>query len=309
MTKRRRIPLLLDLLTVDAARQMEALNAHPQIHRTLPSGPLLHQVVAARIRAVMTVRGRLLPVFRDRDDAARAAAQAELERDLDGRGPGPGWPAGEIARIAAHVAGPAPDPAVGVAVQQMLGRLFVPGYTATPESVAAARIIGAWPGADPVRSLWWLLTGRVFRARRLIWDLARSDERCIHATAIGIHNVMDAVAAMREAIAAPDADRRDPQQVVSACLTAPDRLLRVARGPVSLPWLDAPLAEDTLVVMELRAAHRGTGDDRLAFSTGQWSQCPARTLVPRLLGAIWEAALAQRGRPPAPPRPPQEPGR
>src|SRR5712691_3390730 len=142
MTRRIRIPLLLDVVLVDDLDQLTMLNRHPDVSRVISGdGGLVHRMIRRRIYGTLTVGRTPLPVFAGRDDLERVKAQVALDEHLTGTVPGDVVPRDAIEQLARYVAGDDIGVPVGVAVQQLIGRMFVPGYTATPESWEAARVI------------------------------------------------------------------------------------------------------------------------------------------------------------------------
>lgn len=292
MSTRLRLPPLLDLVVVDDPGEMDWLEREPAITRELSrSGGWLHRLLHARIYRTLMVSAEPLPVFSGREDGERAVQQDKLEFRLSTPGTAPPLDRDAMRVLARYVAGAGSDEPVGVAVQHVVGRMFVPGYAATPESYAAARLLAAWPTADPVRAFWWCWSGRLARSRQLLWGLAESDPQCIHATTLAIHNLVEALDRMRGRL--KDARRRDvtaPEDAAAASLVAPRMLLRSCSSPVQAPFLKDPLLPGTLILFRLGKMHAGTADDGLAFARGRWNQCPAHSIVPRLLGEVWTSA-------------------
>lgn len=305
MSRRLSIPFLVDIVTVDRRADAEEVNQHPEITRGLSwevtyLGRLINRLRLRRITDIMEVDDRLLPVFLPRDDSERASEQAALERALNAKlAEGKGWRAEEIAELAGLLRDGgemgADEARVGIAVQGLLGRLFDPGYQATSDGYAAARVLGEWPRAGFFKALWWRLTGRVWRARELIWKRAGRDRLCIHATAIALHNLVDSLLAMGRLHADPvTRGRMAEARVVGQCLEAPPSLLRRSTDRFYPGFLGRPIGKHALVVIDLARLHGGSADTALAFAAGQWNQCPAHRFVPALLVAVWRA-LAEPG--------------
>jgi hypothetical protein len=296
MARRIRIPALVDLVLVDDPGEMRALNRHPDLRREIPAaGPLVTRALARRVRGTLAVGDVPLPVFADRDAPGRELRQARLERRLGDLAADLSPLAPEIDTLGAHVAGRAPDVPVGVVVQQAVGRMFLPGYRATPATYAAAKVIDAWPRANPLRALWWRWTGRLARSRALLWEAAGRDPQAIHATAIAMHNLVDAVERMRQVASRPPGPgAASAPEVIARCLVAPRGLLRVCVRETRVPFLKRPLAPGTLVLFRVGRMYAQRGDPGLALSRGEWSLCPAHGVVPRLLEAVWLAAAGSR---------------
>jgi hypothetical protein len=127
----------------------------------------------------------------------------------------------DLTVLARYVAGADSDLPVGVTVQQVIGRLFHPTYAASKESYDAAEVIASLLSARPLtalRTLWWTWSGRLDTSRQILWGLARDDRRCIRATALAVHDVVDTVRRMREAARDPRGlGREPPAEVVARC--------------------------------------------------------------------------------------------
>lgn len=294
MTRRIRIPLLLDVVMVDDVDQLTTLNRHPAISRVISGhGGLAHRMIQRRIYGTLTVGATPLPVFAGRDDPDRVKAQVGLEAHLTGPVPGEVVPRGAIEPLARYVAGEDIGEPIGVAVQQLIGRMFVPGYAATVESWEAARVIDAWPRANPLKALWWRCTGKLRRSKALIWRLANNNPACIHSTAIALHNVVGALERMREPVA--ERHGMTAEEVVAACMVTPAGLLRSCTATVEVPFLRKPLRRGTLIMFRLAKIHEAVRTNAVSFAENEWNQCPGHSVVPRLLQAVWTASLAYRG--------------
>jgi hypothetical protein len=292
MARRIRIPLLLDVVLVDDTEEMTQLNQRPDVSRVVSAaGGLIHRMIQRRIAGTLHVGNAPLPAFAARDDQARVERQARLEDTL-GRVDVEGEPfASDIKRLGRYVNGQAPEMSLGAAVQQVVGRLFVPAYVATPESYRAAEVIAEWPRANPVKALWWRWSGKLRRSRALLWEKAGNDPACIHATAIAMHNMVTTIERMREMARDPGSRRLTPGEAVKACLAAPAGLLRSVTREARVPFLARPLQAGSLILFRLRKIHADTKDDSVAFLRGEWSQCPGHQVVPRLLEAVWAAGV------------------
>src|SRR5262245_25814851 len=296
MATRLRLPPLLDIVLVDDPGEMDWFDREAAIVReVLAEGGWLHRLLRSRIYRTLTVGPVPLPVFAGRGDSERALQQAKLDFRLSHLSTAPRLDAPAMAALARHVAGIPSDEPVGVAAQQVVGRMFVPEYAASRESYAAAKLLASWSTADPVRALWWLWSGRVAKSRQLLWGMAENDPQCIHATTIAVHGIVEALDRMQALMG--DGRRRDvldAARAVSASLVAPRALLRSCSRPMCVPFMKEPLGPGTLVVFRLRGMHaRAAGDDGLAFAAGRWNQCPAHAIVPRLLGEVWTAAYRE----------------
>lgn len=292
MARRVSVPLLLDLVLVDDPAEIVELNDDPRVTRRFRrGGRLINRVVQARLLDAMRVGGALLPALAPRNDAERAERQRALEAQLKPTRRRRLWSEADLAPLAAYVRGEAGKEGVGPAVQQLVGRLFVPDYRADAASYRAARLVDAYPGANPLRALWWRLTGRLARARDLLSRRAGEDRHAVHATTIALHNIVRALGTMRALAADPGRRlRASADTVVAQCLSAPARLLRRTEAGFATPALAGPMPADALVVFNLERAHAVAPDNGVAFMAQGWSRCPAHAFVPALLRAVWEAA-------------------
>ena len=297
MARRISVPLLLDLVLVDYPAEIRELNDDPRVTRRFRRrGRLVNRVLQGRLLDVMHVRGALLPALAPHEDAERAERQRTLEQELNPLRNRPLWTEADLAPLAAYVRGKVGEERVGPAVQQLVGRLFVPDYRADEESYRAAKLVDAYPGSNPLRALWWRLSGRLGRARDLLWDKAKQDRHAIHATTIALHNIVYALRTMRDLAADPGRRlRAGADSIVQQCLSAPPRLLRRSREGFATRALPGAMPAGALIVFNLNRAHAATMDADLAFMTRGWSRCPAHAFVPALLRAVWEEVATGGG--------------
>ena len=183
MALRIRVPPLVDVLLVDDPAHMAALSSHESVSRDLlPDGGWLNAFVHARTYGTFTVGGTPLAVFAGRGAPGRAARREVLETRLKGTALDPV----DVAALARYVAGAEPPAPIGVLAQGAIGRLFFADYVASEESYRAATTVASM---NPVRMIRGALTGEHERSRRLLWQLAREDLECIHATTLAVHGV------------------------------------------------------------------------------------------------------------------------
>ena len=294
MALRIKIPFVLDLAIVRDDAEMTRLNNEPAVVRHVSGqGGLLHRLIRARVDSLPVRNGRL-PALERQDDPLRQAAQREAEAALTrlAQEPHP-FDRGAIARLARFVVGDDLAQPIGVTVQGLVGRMLEPGYTASPESYAAARDVAAVFSSCPVAALrvvWWRITGRLARSKALIWRLGRDNPILIHATAIAMHHVVDSLTRMRTAMKT-DVWDTPPAQAAACALAAPPRLIRQCTA--GLGGRNG-LSDGTMIWFNLRAIHKDTENNDLAFSRNQWSQCPAHAIVPKLLEEVWATAVRER---------------
>jgi hypothetical protein len=284
---RLRIAGLFDVVLTSDPEQIRWLNQHPDVTRPLdPGASLLHRIVHGRLARDLEFDHSLLPVFVSRTDAERAARQAALTERLDEAGACPGPQRDEIAR---HIAGAASGD-LGVAVQEWCGRLFSDDYRATPDSYEAGHLIAEWPAAPPWKSIPARLSGRLARAKATLLAAAGGDLHAVHATSIGMENIVRTVRELARLARLPELDTASANRALARCLRVPPVILRGCQGEVAAPFLSRPLTPRTLIVFLLARAHARSGDLDIAFLSGSWSGCPARQVVPEMLREAWYTA-------------------
>ena len=295
MARRIRVPWLVDMLIVDQPAEIRALAAEPRLDRdhAVARGPLINRLVTSRIRRWLRVEDRFLPALAPREDTVRAKRQEQLARQLDPSRNEPLWDPAAVRELALYVRGSGAAERVGPVVQQVVGRLFDPHYTATPESYDAARTIDGMGSAGPLRYFWLRLSGKPARARRLLWRLAKDEGHAVHGTAIAMHNIVRALERMRRLRADPGArPRLSEESILTQCMVAPRRVLREATEPFETPPAGRQVRRGTLVVMELDQARERAPDSAVTFMSESWSRCPASGFVAALLLAVWREAEA-----------------
>ncbi len=292
MARRIRVPWLVDVLLVDDPHEIGELAAEPRLDRRFDAiGPLVNRVLAQRIRGQMHVAGVRLPALAPRDDRRRASRQAELEKELDPASGKPLWDDAHLQELASYVRGRLDEQRLGQVVQEVCGRLFYADYRASAESWRAAVLFNRAADADPVRRLWWTLTGQLRLAQVLLARLAKEDPHAFHATAIALHNIVRSLQGMRELRRDPGARARlSEATIVSQCLVAPPRVPRQVTSELFSRAAAGPLRQGTFVLMQLDEARQRAPGPEMTFMSDQWSRCPARDFVPALLLAVWRAA-------------------
>jgi hypothetical protein len=297
MARAIRVPGLVDLVTVDDPAAIRALAAEPRLDRRFTAaGPLVNRVLARRVRSLLQVGGLRLPAVAPREDPARATAQAALEGRLDPAGR-PLWTEADVEALAGWVRGAGHPSEVGPLAQGVVGRLFDPAYRADFDGWEAALLLDAAPRArNPLTLLWWRVSGRLARARRLLAARVGGDPGGVHATGIAIHTLVRSLERLRALVAEPGArDSLGADAVLARCLAAPRSVMRQATDHATTAALT--VRPGTLVVLELDAALARQPGPELALMTGSWSRCPAHRLVPALLLAVWERARAEGSAP------------
>lgn len=290
MTRRLRIPGLVDLVRIDDPAMIAAASTDARLDRDFSGGgPLINRWIARRIRRSLRTPAAPLPSVSPRDYPDRAERQAALQRRLlklvaDGAQPD------SLAELVAYVRGERPERAAGRLVQEAVGRLFVDDYKATGSTWRAAYLMDAAPrNMNPLRALWWAVTGAVGRAQRVLSKAAGDDPAGVHATAIAAHSLVRSIRAMRHLWLEPGMrDRISAEAAVTRSLRAPESVPRRWSSPASTVFGNLPAG--ALVLFELEEARKRDPDADITFMAANWSRCPAAGWTAALLKAVWQRA-------------------
>jgi hypothetical protein len=284
------IPGICRLVFIRTPDEVRAVNDAAVTTRSLSGrGGLVNRAMAARLRVFRTPAGDLWPAFRDRLDPLRAERQSEVEaalgdvRDLLTR------LAPEIAALAAYVCTGRSLRTPGIVVQQAVGRMFFPDYTASEESYDAARTLQTWLSAGPLRAYRLKRSGALRAALDHIMGLARGNTSCAHATALAIENIVKSVELMRKlALSGDNLKELGPEDAVARTLRGPARVIREVRDGARIG--NVRLRARSLVVLGVEAARRQSPYPGIDFFAVAWNRCPAQSMVPALLGEVWQEA-------------------
>jgi hypothetical protein len=286
--KAKRIPGLIDVMEVSDLSEIKAVNQRPEIDRQFTSRlPLLNGLLLSNVLGTLCYRGKRFPTMLPRQDAARAHNQDALWNQLNAKASlfrdGPV----ELESIAAWLKGAGEDHAIGMLLQELVGRAFEASYKATQESwTAAVTLDEAIRTNNPFKRLGWKITGRVRTARDVLAAKVGGNTAAIHGTGIAIHNMVNAVQAMR--VLYNDVGLRaalSPEEATYRSLAAPAGVLRQATAAGSVSG--CPFRRGTLFVLKLSEAYKLSGYDGVVFQKDSWNQCPAEQWVPSLLAGIW----------------------
>lgn len=290
MNKRVHIPGLIDLLKIDDPDLILQLNGNPAIDRNVtPSGPLLNRRLPASVKQNLNFSGTLSPVIRGRDDEGRVALSAALYRKFAEPAlyESADW-SRCVAALGAWLQSEEDESVAGVALQQLIGGILVPGYKADLAGWEAAVTFDREVRAlSPVARLRQRFTQSLERARGTLMERAQGNVAAVHGTGVAIHNFIASLRLLRDlrrgdaSLSGTDAAR--------ACRKAPKTVLRQVREAIDIPPFGR-LQAGTLILFALDDAQRASGDTRIAFLDGSWSGCPATQFSVRLMEASWEAA-------------------
>jgi len=177
-------------------------------------------------------------------------------------------------------------------VQQVVGSIFSDQFKATSESWAAAITLDAAVRSKNVpKMLWWKITGKVRKAKRLLSAMVNNDLSGVHGTGVALHNIVTSIRLMRTYYA--DEKMRKsltPEQAADQCLSPPPVVLRQAKasGEVS----GCPFSKYSLLLLKLGDGNKDKQSKDLIFMTSSWSRCPAEKWVPAVLAGVWKMATA-----------------
>jgi hypothetical protein len=286
--KRLKIPGFVDIFKVNDPEEIRALAQDPRVDRefrlrTCPFNWLLLK----RSLSVLSVDGRRFPTMTRRDSEQRKSDQQELWDSLGKRVAAIRAGPEELEPLANWIRGAGKESEGGILTQQLLGRLFFPGFVATEESWAAAQVFVAAPRSWKI--LWWFVTGKLRRAKRLLSGMVDGDLSAMNAVGIAVHNTVKGLRHMRNLHA--DSGVRislSPEAAAHQCLFAPMSLYRQATAAGQLG--DCPFPRNALFVFEIGEASKREGGSPLVFMDETWSRCPAAQWVPAMLEGVWRRA-------------------
>jgi hypothetical protein len=291
--KAKRVPGLIDLIEVSDLGEIKAANQHRDIDRQFSWRlPLLNGLLLSNVLGTLSDREQRFPTMLPKQDVVRAHNQDALWNRLNAKASSLRDGPVELDSIATWLKGAGEDQAVGILLQELIGRAFDSSYKATQESWAAAVTLDAAIRIkNPLKRLRWKITGRIRNARSVLAAKVAGDRAAIHGTGIAIHNLVTALRSM-QALYRDISLRKSlsPEQAASRSLTAPAGVLRqaIAAGSVS----GCPFRRGTLFVLKISEAYKRSGDDGVVFQRDSWNQCPAEKWVPALLAGIWARAAS-----------------
>ena len=291
--KAKRIPGLIDVIEVSDLSEIKAANQQREIDRQFSWRlPLFNGLLLSNVLGTLSYREQRFPTMLPKQDVVRAHNQDALWNRLNAKASSLRDGPVELESIALWLQGTGEDQAVGILLQELIGRIFDSSYKATPESWAATVTLDAAIRIkNPLKRLRWKITGRIRNARSVLAAKVAGDRAAIHGTGIAIHNLVTALRSM-QALYRDISLRKSlsPEQAASRSLAAPAGVLRqaTAAGAVS----GCPFRRGTLFILKISEAYMRSGDDGVVFQRDSWNQCPAEQWVPALLAGIWLRAAS-----------------
>ena len=289
--KRLRVPGLIDLFEVSEPTEIKALASDPRLDRRFETGTCpINWLLLKRSLMVLSFEGRRFPTMMPRGSAQRKLDQQELWTNLSEKASAITSGPDELEPLANWVRGVGSETQPSILVQQLLGRLFSSKFVATEESWSAAKILVAAPRSKNLPNmLWWFVSGKVRRAKRLLAGMVNEDLSAVNAIGIAAHNVVKSIRHMRLLYA--DADARSNLSTEAAaeqCLFAPVSVYRQALAAGQLG--DCPFSRNSLFVLSIGEASQQAEGRPLVFMDESWSRCPANVWVPAMLQGVWKRA-------------------
>jgi hypothetical protein len=289
--KRRRVPGLIDLFEVSDPSEIKALARDPHLDRRFETATCpVNWLLLKRSLKVLSFRGRRFPTMMPRDDAQRASRQEELWNTLTAKSASIKSGPDELEPLANWVRGVGPDDQLGILVQQLLGQLFDSKFVATEESWTAAKVLVAAPRSKNFpQMLWWFVSGKVRRAKRLLAGMVNGDLSAVNAIGIAVHNTVKSLRQMR--ILYSNVESRSGLSAEAAAEQSLFAPVSVYRQAVSAGQLgDCPYPQHSLFVLSIGEAARQVEGRSLVFMEDSWSRCPANLWVPAMLEGVWSRA-------------------
>ena len=282
----------MNVFQVSDPKEIEGLSNDSSIDRQFDTRTCpFNWLLLKRSLSVLSAGNRRFPTMAPRHCPARKRDQDALWRRLSGDAADIRTGPVKLTPAAMWIRGVGSEEEAGILAQQLLGRLFKSDFIATAESWDAARVLVSAPRSPNLpKVLWWFVTGKVGRAKRLLAGKMDEDLSAVNAIGIAVHNVVKGLRQMRLLYA--DIGMRNAlsaQDAASQCLFAPVSVYRQSTGPGKIG--DCAFPKGSLFVFNMGEASRMPDGHTLVFMEETWSRCPASLWVPALLEGIWRRAM------------------
>jgi hypothetical protein len=291
--KRTYFPGIIDVVVVADPAEIRTISNDSRFDRDfIGHGPVRNVQLLRKMLRIFSLNGRLFSIMLPRANPSRAAAQDELRSRLNLKADEVKHGPAELEPLAEWVRGIGTQEQLDLLVQQTIGRLFVETFTATEESLAAARmVLEAASSSNVLKMLGWRVSGRLERAKTLLASMVNGDLTGVNATITARQLIVDGLHKMRQLAADPalrSSITRDA--AVDECLFAPTSVVRQAKtsGEVG----GCPFRRGSLFILGLGGASKGAANRDLVFLSQSWSSCPAEKWVPALLEGVWTRVSA-----------------
>src|SRR5271155_1268884 len=205
--KRTYFPGITDIVVVTDPTEIRTISNDSRFDRDfMGHGPVRNVQLVRKMLRIFSLNGRLFPTILPRTNPSRAAAQEELWSRLNVKADEVKHGPAELEPLAEWVRGIGTEDKVDLLVQQSIGRLFVETFTATEESLAAARmVLEAVSSSNVLKMLGWRISGRLERAKTLLASMVNGDLTAVNGIGVALHHVVDGLHKMRQLAANPTA--------------------------------------------------------------------------------------------------------
>jgi hypothetical protein len=289
--KRRRVPGLIDLFEVSDPAEIADLARDSRLDRKFDTQTCpINSFLLTRSLETLSFAGRRFPTMTPREDSHRALEQQVLWASLNTRAAAIESGPDELEPLANWIRGVGSAEEVGILVQQLLGQIFSNRFVATQESWTAAKILVAAPRSGNLPKMaWWLVSGKVRRAKQLLAGMVDDDLSAVNAIGIAVHNVVKSMRHLRLLYADPAARATlSVEDATAQSLFAPVSIYRQATVDGQLG--DCPYSRHSLFVLSIGEASRHIKGQSLVFMEDTWSRCPANVWIPAMLRGVWRRA-------------------
>jgi hypothetical protein len=191
--KRTYFPGIADIVVVTDPAEIRTISNDSRFDRDfIGHGPVLNVQRLRKMLRIFSLNGRRFPPMLPRTDPSRAAAQDELWSRLNVKADEVKHGPAELEPLAEWVRGIGTAEKLDLLVQQSIGRLFVETFTATEESLAAARMVHeAASSSNVLKMLGWRISGRLERAKTLLASMVNGDLAGVVAMINGRQLIVD----------------------------------------------------------------------------------------------------------------------
>src|SRR6202140_1855515 len=229
--KRTYFPGITDIVVVTDPAEIRTISNDSRFDRDFAGhGPVRNMLRLRKLLRIFSLNGRLFPTMLPRTNPSRAAAQEELWSRLNVKADEVKHGPAELEPLTEWVRGIGTEDKLGLLVQQSIGRLFVETFTATEESLAAARmVLEAASSSNVLKMLGWRIGGRGGRAKTAFASMVNGDLTGVNALITARQLIVDGLHKMRQLSAGPALRSSiTTDAAVDECLFAPTAVVRQA---------------------------------------------------------------------------------
>src|SRR5271156_2836266 len=264
--KRTYFPGIIDIVDVTDPAEIRTISNDLRFDRDfIGHGPVRNVQRLRKMLRIFSLNGKRFEPLLPRPDPSRAAAQDELWSRLNVKADEVKHGPAELEPLAEWVRGIGTAEKLDLLVQQSIGRLFMETFTATEESLAAARmVLEAVSSSNVLKMLGWRISGRLERAKTLLASMVNGDLTGVNALITARQLIVDGLHKMRQLSADP-AHRSSitTDAAVDECLFAPATVVRQAKTSDEVGG--CPFRRGALFILELGSASKGAANRDLVF--------------------------------------------